>query len=256
MNHSRPDILRIIEAARGDGWVLEPDAKRLFSLAGFAVPRFTLARSPEEASRFAGEIGYPVVAKVVSPRILHKSEVQGVAVGIADDGRLTEVFRRFQGLEGFLGMIVEEMVPGIELILGAKIDLQFGPMILLGMGGTGVEIYKDVRAQDGASPRKGRRGDVGGLRAHRLLKDTGAPRRWIEEADRNPAGLLFSRHGAGRGSSRSTSIRFSAPPAAAWWRTPVLSLARMTDRHPDKEPHDFLPCHLRDSPQSCRFQGQ
>ena len=97
MIDSRPEILRIIEAARADGWVLEPDAKRLFSLAGFDVPRFTLARTPEEAIRFAGEIGYPVVAKVVSPRILHKSDVGGVVVGIADDGRLAETFRRFQG---------------------------------------------------------------------------------------------------------------------------------------------------------------
>ena len=137
MIDSRPEMRRIIEAARTDGWVLEPDAKRLFTIAGFKVPRFTLARTEEEAIRFAGGIGYPVVAKVVSPRILHKSDVGGVAVGIADAGHLAEAFRRFQGLDGFLGMIVEEMVSGIELILGAKIDFQFGPMILLGMGGPG-----------------------------------------------------------------------------------------------------------------------
>lgn len=67
MIDSLPEIFRIIEAAGADGWVLEPDAKRLLSLAGFDVPRFTLARTPQEAVRFAGEIGYPVVAKVVSP---------------------------------------------------------------------------------------------------------------------------------------------------------------------------------------------
>jgi acetate---CoA ligase (ADP-forming) subunit beta len=168
---SHPDILRIIEGARGDGWVLEPDAKRLFSLAGFTVPRFALVRTVEEARRFARQIGYPVVAKVVSPRILHKSEVHGVVTGIGDEGRLAEVFERLLGLEGFLGVLVEEMVPGgIELILGAKIDVQFGPMILLGMGGTGVEIYRDVALRMAPLLEKDALAMIGGLKARRLLE--------------------------------------------------------------------------------------
>jgi acetate---CoA ligase (ADP-forming) subunit beta len=170
MIDSRSEIFRIIESARADGWVLEPDAKRLFSLAGFDIPRFTLARTQEEAVRFAREIGYPVVAKVVSPRILHKSEVGGVAVGIGDAGGLEEVFRRFQGMDGFLGMIVEEMASGIELILGAKIDFQFGPMILMGIGGTGVEIYQDVALRMAPLSRKDALAMIGGLKAHRLLE--------------------------------------------------------------------------------------
>lgn len=165
----RSEMLHIIEAARADGWVLEPDAKRLFAIAGFEVPRFTLARTPEEAIRFAEAIGYPVVAKVVSPRILHKSDVGGVIVGLAEAGSLAEAFRRFQGLDGFLGMIVEEMVSGIELILGAKIDFQFGPMILLGMGGTGVEIYKDVSLRMAPITEKEALAMIEGLKAHRLL---------------------------------------------------------------------------------------
>jgi acyl-CoA synthetase (NDP forming) len=164
------EMLRIIEAARADGWVLEPDAKRLFSLAGFDLPRFTLVRTPEEADRVAREIGYPVVAKVVSPRILHKSDAGGVVVGIADAGRLGEVFRRFQGMDGFRGMIVEEVVAGIELILGAKIDFQFGPMILLGMGGTGVEIYQDVVLRMAPLTGKDVLAMIAGLRARRLLE--------------------------------------------------------------------------------------
>lgn len=170
MIDSRPEMHRIIAEARADGWVLEPAAKQLFRFAGFDVPRFTFARTPEEAIRFAGEIGYPVVAKVVSPRILHKSDVNGVAVGIADGKGLAEVFRRFQDLDGFLGTIVEERVFGIELILGAKIDFQFGPMILLGMGGTGVEIYKDVSLRMAPLSEKDALAMIGGLKAQRLLK--------------------------------------------------------------------------------------
>jgi acyl-CoA synthetase (NDP forming) len=170
MSDSHAEMHRIIEAARADGWVLEPDAKRLFRLAGFDVPRLTLARTSEEADRFAREIGYPVVAKVVSPRILHKSDVGGVVVGIANAGRLEEVFLRFQGMEGFVGMIVEETVSGIELILGAKIDLQFGPMILLGVGGTGVEIYQDVALRMAPLAGKDVQAMIAGLKARRLLE--------------------------------------------------------------------------------------
>jgi len=181
MSDSRAEMLQIVEAARADGWVLEPDAKRLFRLAGFDVPRLTVARTPEEADRFAREIGYPVVAKVVSPRILHKSDVGGVVVGIADAGRLEEVFRRFRGIEGFVGMIVEETVSGIELILGAKIDFQFGPMILLGMGGTGVEIYQDVALRMAPLSGKDVHAMIAGLKARRLLEGY----RGAEKVDRD-----------------------------------------------------------------------
>jgi acyl-CoA synthetase (NDP forming) len=169
MTDFRAETRKIIDAARADGWVLEPDAKRLFAIAGFKVPRFTLARTEEEAIRFAGGIGYPVVGKVVSPRILHKSDVGGVVVGIADAGQLAEAFRRFQALDGFVGMIVEERVTGIELILGAKVDFQFGPMVLLGMGGTGVEIYKDVSLKMAPLSEKDALAMIGELKAQRLL---------------------------------------------------------------------------------------
>lgn len=133
----------ILADARQWGWVLEPEAKRLFSLWGLPVPRYTWAREIDEARRFAGEIGYPVAAKVVSPEVVHKSDVKGVAAGIGNREELEEVFARFGKLPGFAGVLVEEMAAGLELIVGAKIDYQFGPVILLGIGGTGVEIYKD-----------------------------------------------------------------------------------------------------------------
>jgi acyl-CoA synthetase (NDP forming) len=169
-SRSRPEIRRIIESAGGTGWVLEPDAKRLFFLAGFDVPRFKLTRTPEEAVRFARKIGYPVAAKVVSPRILHKSDVGGVAVGIADDGGVAAAFGRFRALDGFAGVLVEEMVSGVELIMGAKSDLQFGPMILLGMGGTGVEIYRDVVLKMAPLSEKDAVAMFKGLKARRLLE--------------------------------------------------------------------------------------
>ncbi len=138
------EMLRIIENFRKAGWIPEPEAKRLFAMACLDVPRYIWAHETDEFIRFAGLCGYPLVAKVVSPRVMHKSDVGGVIVGIDSDQGLEKAFQTLKMLDGFDGMIVEEMVRGRELIVGAKIDYQFGPVILLGIGGTGVEIYQDV----------------------------------------------------------------------------------------------------------------
>ncbi len=151
------------------GWVLEPQAKRLFSMAGLNVPRFTCATTAEEAVQFAQEIGYPIVGKIVSPRIVHKSDRDGVAVGIDSDGELAETFRRFSRVEGFVGMLVEEMISGSELIVGARIDYQFGPVILLGIGGTGVEIYRDIALRMAPLHKRDVESMVKNLKAGRLL---------------------------------------------------------------------------------------
>jgi acetate---CoA ligase (ADP-forming) subunit beta len=138
------DITAILEAARTPGWVLEPEALRLLAAAGLSVARHAWCRSVSDAQQSAAVIGYPVVAKVVSPEIMHKSDVQGVEPGIRDASRLAEVFERFSRLPGFQGMVVAEMLSGHELIVGSKIDYQFGPVILLGIGGTAVEVYRDT----------------------------------------------------------------------------------------------------------------
>ncbi len=138
------EIRTIIDCSRTHGWILEPDAKQILASAGMQVPRFMLARKPSEAIDFADKIGYPVVAKIVSPAIVHKSDVNGVVVGIQTAQELQSVFNRLAGHEAFIGVLVEEMAAGMELIVGGKMDSQFGPVVLLGMGGVGVEIYKDT----------------------------------------------------------------------------------------------------------------
>ena len=135
---------KIVDNFKKTGWAPEPEAKRLFAMAGLDVPNYICAHTPDEAVKFACQTGYPVVAKVVSPRIIHKSDVGGVIVGIDSDERLENAYQTLKGLDGFDCMLVEEMARGQELIIGAKIDYQFGPVILLGIGGTGVEIYQDV----------------------------------------------------------------------------------------------------------------
>jgi succinyl-CoA synthetase beta subunit len=164
------EIKDILLASPELGWVLEPKAKRLFSMAGFDVPKFMWTKEAGEAVRFAQEIGYPVVAKVVSPRVLHKSDVGGVVVGIGSDEKLSETFRRFSRFDGFAGLLVEEMLSGVELIVGAKVDYQFGPVILLGMGGIGVEIYRDTALRMAPLKRKDVESMLKDLKAHQLLE--------------------------------------------------------------------------------------
>ncbi|MGA6924959.1 MAG: acetate--CoA ligase family protein [Desulfosarcina sp.] len=165
-----PVTQTILTESRERGWVLEPDAKCIMRDAGLEVPEFHYGTTVDEILRSAHAIGYPLVAKVVSPKVLHKTEVRGVAVGVDSDPALKTVIERFQRIDGFAGVHVEKMVSGLELIVGAKIDAQFGPVILLGMGGTGVEIYQDVAIRMAPLSPSDVRSMLLSLRGRRLLE--------------------------------------------------------------------------------------
>jgi hypothetical protein len=164
------EVRDIISSSKATGWVLEPEAKRILSSLGLDVPRFVWAKRLEEAIQFAEEIGYPVVGKVVSPKLVHKSDRNGVELGIDNSGRLKETLLRFSQTDGFAGMLVEEMIFGMELIVGAKVDDQFGPVVLLGIGGTGVEIYKDVTLRMAPLALRDIESMIRCLKAHSLLE--------------------------------------------------------------------------------------
>ena len=165
----KKEIRAILEKSRKWGWVLEPDAQRILSLYGFKTPKFSVATTEGEAVAAARKIGYPVVAKIVSPAVVHKSDVKGVVVGIQDDQMLIRTLTRLSKIDGFAGMLIAEMVKGVELIIGAKNDFQFGPMVLLGMGGVGVEIYKDVSLRMAPVKTKDAERMIGELTARQLL---------------------------------------------------------------------------------------
>jgi len=163
------EILEILSKSKSWGWVLEPDAKRILSLVGISVPSFIWAQNLEEALQFAEENQYPVVAKVVSPKVVHKTEVKGVSLGIDNKIALAEAFHRYNSFEGAKGVLVEKTIKGLEMIIGAKIDFQFGPVILMGMGGTGVEIYQDASLRMAPITPEDAESMLKGLKAHRLL---------------------------------------------------------------------------------------
>jgi hypothetical protein len=135
---------KILEESKSLGWVLEPDAKALMKLQGLDIPDFILTNSFEAADQFLKTSESPVVAKAVSKKILHKTEAQAVVTGICSSEHLKTEMARLQTLEGCEHILVEQMVQGIEIIIGAKNDYQFGPVIVFGIGGTSVEIYNDT----------------------------------------------------------------------------------------------------------------
>lgn len=107
-----------------------------------------IAGSPDEAARFAKKIGYPVVLKIVSREIIHKTDQGCVKINIVNEHELRAAYSHIMknaGKAKVQGMLVQKMVKqGIELIVGGRKDPQFGPIILFGLGGIFVEILKDV----------------------------------------------------------------------------------------------------------------
>ncbi len=164
------ELQDILWEYRSQGWVPEPAAKKLLARAGLPVTRHLWSKTLEEALCFADEIGYPLVAKVVSSEAVHKSEQGGVALGLGNPLELTAAYERFRQFGGFAGVLVEEMLTGLELIVGAKIDFQFGPVILLGMGGTRAEIYRDIALRMAPLDEAVVASMITGLRGHRLLE--------------------------------------------------------------------------------------
>lgn len=130
---------------KGQKNLSEYDSKRL--LAGYDIPvtREKLATSADEAVKFAGELGYPVVLKGCGPMLTHKTEKSVIRVGLDNDEEVREAFESIYAVEPMDGVIVQEMVKGDrELVIGLIRDPQFGPCVMFGLGGIYTEVLKDV----------------------------------------------------------------------------------------------------------------
>jgi acetyltransferase len=130
----------------------EAEAKTFLEYYNFPVIRTRVARTQDEAVNLANQIGYPVVLKILSPQIVHKTESGGVILDIESESELREAFNRiiqrakeYNPNAEIQGVTVQKMIrkDGYEVIIGAKTDPLFGPVILFGMGGVGVELFKD-----------------------------------------------------------------------------------------------------------------
>ncbi len=144
----------VLARARSEGRTLlnEVEAKDLLREAGVPVTMTTLATSPDEAVKQADAAGYPVVLKVVSPDISHKSDAGGVKLNLKDPGEVRAAYaaiiencsKHVPGAR-ITGVAVQFMAPqGTEVIVGMTTDAQFGPVMMFGLGGIMVEVLKDV----------------------------------------------------------------------------------------------------------------
>jgi len=132
--------------------ITEESAKSILKRYGIKVPGFALVKSTDEAVKAAKKLGFPLVMKVVSPQILHKTDVGGVKIGVDNVADVKKIFNDMYGRLSkkkgvdVKGILLEKMVPkgGVELIVGIQNDPQFGPMLMAGLGGIMTEVFKDV----------------------------------------------------------------------------------------------------------------
>ncbi|HEY7696568.1 MAG TPA: acetate--CoA ligase family protein [Nitrososphaeraceae archaeon] len=143
-------IQRIVESSKGNPKVItEESSKEILGEYGIKVPKYALVTSSDQAVQKSKEIGFPLVAKIVSPDILHKTDVGGVKVGLSSEEEVRkafdDMFNRLKEKFDVKGVLLEKMVPkGVELIVGLQNDSQFGPSIMVGLGGIYTELFKDV----------------------------------------------------------------------------------------------------------------
>lgn len=138
--------------SQGRRVLLEPEAYEILSSYNIPVPRYKVVSSIEEAESVSVKVGYPLVLKIVSPDIIHKSDVGGVKVGINDVVELRESYRSIlcnvrekAPNARIAGVLVKEMAPkSVEVVVGMLRDPTFGPTVMFGLGGVLIEIMKDV----------------------------------------------------------------------------------------------------------------
>ena len=150
----RPLFVIMRNAALENREVLtEAEAKKLLEYYDIPVVKTSVAKTADEAAVLASQIGYPVVLKILSPQIVHKTDAGGVVLDINSEAELRKAFdlimqraREYNPNAEIQGVTVQPMIKkqGYEVIIGAKTDMLFGPVILFGMGGIGVELFRDV----------------------------------------------------------------------------------------------------------------
>jgi acetyl-CoA synthetase (ADP-forming) len=158
--------------------LLETEAKTVCMEYDIPVTKFELARTEEEAVKFANSIGFPTVLKIVSPDIIHKSDIGGVIVGLknADDVRrgykqILQNVKKHDPKAKIVGVLVQEMAPpSTEVIVGAIKDPQFGPAVMFGLGGVFVEVLKDVTFRIAPITEDDAREMISEVKAYPLLK--------------------------------------------------------------------------------------
>ena len=172
-------VRQVIRRVREDGRVTIGDAesREILTAYNMRIPQAQLAPSADEAVAIADQIGYPVVLKIASPNILHKTDVGGVRVNLNSPGDVRDAFdlivyraQRYVPDAVIWGCLVQEMIPkGLEILVGMNRDPQFGPLVTFGLGGIYVETLRDVTFRVAPFDRAEALAMLGEIRAHALL---------------------------------------------------------------------------------------
>lgn len=165
-----PRIREIIAGIKEDGYIAPELVHQIFECAGIPMVPEMVSNSKGELTAFADKVGYPVVAKVVGP--VHKSDVGGVALNIMSAEHLEMEFDRMMKIEGAKAIMVQKMIKGKELFIGAKYEPRFGHIVLCGLGGIFVEVLKDVSSGLAPLSYDEAYSMIRSLRAYKIIKGT------------------------------------------------------------------------------------
>ena len=165
-----PRIREIIAGIKEDGYIAPELVHQIFECAGIPMVPEMVSDSKGELTAFADKVGYPVVAKVVGP--VHKSDVGGVALNIMSAEHLEMEFYRMMKIEGAKAIMVQKMIKGKELFIGAKYEPRFGHIVLCGLGGIFVEVLKDVSSGLAPLSYDEAYSMIRSLRAYKIIKGT------------------------------------------------------------------------------------
>lgn len=165
-----PRIREIISNIDTDGYISPEKVHELFECAGIPMVPEKVSSDKAELTAFAEKVGYPVVAKVVGP--VHKSDVGGVALNIRTADHLGMEFDRMMQIEGATGIMVQKMLKGRELFIGAKYEPRFGHIVLCGLGGIFVEVLKDVSSGLAPLSYEEAYSMIHSLKAYKIIKGT------------------------------------------------------------------------------------
>jgi len=181
---------RIIKKAKKEKRsLLETEAKELLKEYGIPVPDFKLIKSEDKIAGLAKEISFPIVMKIVSPDIIHKTDAGGVKVGIKDEEEAILAYqeiifktKKYNKKAKISGVIVYPMVPqGTEIIMGMMKDPHFGPVIMFGLGGIFVEVLEDISFRVIPLEEKDAREMITEIKGYEILKGArGKPPRDIQ----------------------------------------------------------------------------
>jgi acetyl coenzyme A synthetase (ADP forming)-like protein len=199
MAHDKTTVRNIIDKVKAEGRtsLTAPEGKLVCDAYRIPVPQEGVAKSPQEAVRLAGEMGFPVVLKIVSPEILHKTEAGGVLVGVKDAAAVEQGFqtimanaRKYNDKANLVGVQVQQMLQGgQEVIIGAVTDPSFGKLVAFGLGGVLVEVLKDVTFRLAPTSHDDALAMLDSIEAAEMLKGV----RGAEPVNREALALLIER---------------------------------------------------------------